>query len=101
MDYPNTINYRCKYQRKNERELHKYFCNANVKRKKGKDCYYYILEKEHTQDCNSLSIIFEKSPNIIKNNDYDIKKYINYLDTTENYNKKYFTIALLNIFNEN
>ena len=64
MDYPNTINYRCKYQRKNERELHKYFYNANVKRKKGKDSYYYILEKV-TQDCNSLSIKVEKSSNII------------------------------------
>ena len=44
-EYPNVITYRCKNQRKNERLIHSYFCNAIVKRKIDKDKCFYILEK--------------------------------------------------------
>ena len=100
-DYPNIITYRCKNQRKNERLLHSYFCNAIVKRKVEKNKCFYILEKDHSEDCNNLITKKKEVPKIINDyNDY-IQKCFNYLDTTENYNKSEFTMKLQNIYNEN
>ena len=100
-DYPNIITYRCKNQRKNERLLHSYFCNAIVKRKVEKNKCFYILEKDHSEDCNNLITKKKEAPKIINDyNDY-IQKCFNYLDTTENYNKSEFTMKLQNIYNEN
>ena len=36
-DYSKIIIYMCKNQRKNERQIHCYFCNAVIKRKTEKD----------------------------------------------------------------
>ena len=100
-DYPKTIIYRCKNQRKNERQLHCYFCNAVIKRKIEKDKCYYILEKDHTEECNNFITKKIEVPKIINNyNDY-ISKCFNYLNSTENYNKSEFTLKLQNIYNEN
>ena len=59
---PNIITYRCKNQRKNERLLHSYFCNAIVKRKVEKNKCFYILEKDHSEDCNILITQKKRSP---------------------------------------
>ena len=58
---PNIITYRYKYQRKNERLFHSYFCNAIVKRKVEKNKCFYILEKDHSENCNNL-ITKKKKP---------------------------------------
>lgn len=55
-EYPNIITYRCKNQRKNERTIHSYFFNAIVKRKIEKNTCFYILEKDHSEECNNLII---------------------------------------------
>ena len=68
-DYPNIITYRCKNQRKNERLLHSYFCNAIVKKKVEKNKCFYILEKDHSEDCNNLITKKKEAPKII--NDYN------------------------------
>ena len=44
-EYPNVITYRCKNQRKNERQIHSYFCNAIVKRKKTKIRVFMFWKK--------------------------------------------------------
>ena len=100
-DYPKTIIYRCKNQRKNERQIHCYFCNAIIKRKNEKDECIYIMEKNHSEECINLITKKIEVPKIINNyNDY-ISKCFNYLDSTENYNKSEFTLKLQNIYNEN
>ena len=100
-EYPNIITYRCKNQRKNERTIHSYFCNAIVKRKIEKNTCFYILEKDHSEECNNLIIKKKDAPKIIKDyNDY-ISKCFTYLDSTEIYNKSEFTMKLQNIYNEN
>ena len=59
-NYPDTINYRCINFRKQERNLNTNFCNAILKRKIGKNFYYYILEKNHTKSCQELVEIKKK-----------------------------------------
>ena len=100
--YPKIINYRCCNYRKNERLLKNQFCNALLKRKEEKDNIYFILEKDHSDECLKLHRINKKiETNLIGNyNDY-INKCFKYLDSTENYNKKEFTLNLQNIYNEN
>jgi hypothetical protein len=100
--YPDIINYRCKNYRKNERNRKELFCKAILKRKKDKKKIYYILEKEHSKECLELIIQNKKiETNLIGNYNDFINKCYNYLDSTENYNKKEFRIALENIYNEN
>ena len=101
-NYPETINYRCTKFRKQEGNLNTNFCNAILKRKIGKNFYYYILEKNHTKSCQELVEIKKKlQTNLIGNyNDYLIKCY-NYLDSSENYKKTEFKDVLQNIYNEN
>ena len=100
-EYPNVITYRCKNQRKNERQKHSYFCNAIVKRKINKDKCFYVLEKDHSEECNNIITRKKDAPKIISDyNDY-ITKCFTYLDSTENYNKREFTMELQNIYNEN
>ena len=100
--YPQISNYRCSNYRKNERLLKNQFCNALLKRKEEKNTIYFILEKNHSDECIKLHSITKKTEtNLIGNyNDY-INKCFKYLDSTEEYNKKEFTIKLQNIYNEN
>ena len=56
-NFPAIINYRCKYQRKNEHLKNSNFCNALIKRKKDKNNIYYILEKNHSKECIEFSTI--------------------------------------------
>ena len=100
-DYPNTIIYRCKNQRKNERNLHSYFCNAIIKRKTDKNKCFYILEKGHSEECSAFITNKIEIPKIINNYNDFINKCFNYLDSTEHYNKSEFTQKLQNIYNEN
>ena len=73
-----------------------------MKRKKDKNKIYYFLEKEHSKDCLELNILLQKiDTNIIGNYIDFIHKCFKYLDSTENYNKKEFRIALENIYNDN
>ena len=101
-NYPKIINYRCSNYRKNERILNYQFCNALLKRKEENKIIYFILEKNHSDECKKLHNINKKiETNLIGNyNDY-INKCFKYLDSTENYNKKEFTLNLQNIYNEN
>ena len=101
-NYPKIINYRCSNYRKNERILNYQFCNALLKRKEENKIIYFILEKNHSDECKKLHNINKKiETNLIGNyNDY-INKCFKYLDSTENYNKKVFTLNLQNIYNEN
>ena len=101
-NYPQTINYRCKYYRKDERIRKTQFCNALLKRNKENNFVYFILEKPHSHDCNDLRTnIYKNESNLIGNyNDY-INKCFKYLDSTEDYNKNEYKIKLQNIFNEN
>lgn len=71
-------------------------------REKEKILFYYNLEKPHSKFCEELVEINKIiRTNIIGNyNDY-INKCFNYLDSTENYNKAEFKIALQSIYNEN
>ena len=101
MDYPKVIIYRCKNQRKNERELHRYFCNAIIKRKIEKDNCIYILEKDHSEDCNNLISQKFEAPKIINIYNDFITKCFNFLNSQETYNKREFTLKLQNIYNEN
>ena len=101
-DYPKIINYRCIYYRKNESKRQSLFCNALVKRKEGKNFVYFILDKQHSKECDSLSTVKKKEDtNLIGNYNDFINKCFKYLDSTEFYNKKEFTINLQNIYNEN
>ena len=101
-NFPAIINYRCKYQRKNEHLKNSNFCNALIKRKKDKNNIYYILEKNHSKECiefSTISII--NSSNLIGNyNDY-INKCNQYLDSTEDYNKTEMRVKLQEIYNSN
>lgn len=101
-NYPKIINYRCINYRKNERNRTSQFCNALVKRKIEKDIIFYVLEKQHSHECIEFTNIKVKNQtNLIGNyNDY-INKCYKYLDSSEEYNKKEFTIKLPNIYNEN
>ena len=100
--YPEIINYRCSNYRKNERNLKNKFCNALLKRRQENNTIYFILEKSHSLECSNLHTInIKNDTNLIGNyNDY-INKCFKYLDSTEDYNKKEFTINLQNIYNEN
>ena len=73
-----------------------------LKRKEEKDNIYFILEKDHSEECLKLHTINKKiETNLIGNyNDY-INKCFKYLDSTENYNKKEFNLNLHNIYNKN
>ena len=48
-----------------------------------------------------LTIIKKKETNLIGNYNNYLNKCFKYLDTTEEYNKKDFTLKLQNIYNEN
>lgn len=63
---------------------------------------HHSLEKSHYKECLELLTIIKKTEtNLIGNyNDY-LNKCFKYLDTTEEYNKKDFTLKLQNIYNEN
>ena len=100
--YQKIINYRCVNYRKNERRRSTQFCNALLKRKEENKMIYYSLEKSHSKECLELLTIIKKTEtNLIGNyNDY-LNKCFKYLDTTEEYNKKDFTLKLQNIYNEN
>ena len=101
-NYPQIINYRCINYRKFENKRKALFCNALVKRKEEKKIIYYTLEKMHSEDCETLSNINKKEEiNLIGNYNDFLNKCFNYLDSTEIYNKKEFTIKLQNIYNEN
>ena len=60
-----------------------------LKRKEEKDNIYFILEKDHSEECLKLHTINKKiETNLIGNyNDY-INKCFKYLDSIENYNKR-------------
>ena len=101
-NYPNIINYRCKNYRKQERNRNSSYCNAILKKKNDKNIIYFVLEKEHSQDCTKeLEISKKIDTNLIGNyNDY-LNKCFKYLDSSEEYNKTEFRIALQNIYNDN
>ena len=100
--YPKIINYRCKNQRKNEHILGANFCNALLKRKNDKKKCYYILEKEHSKECIELNKKnYINHINVIGNYNEFINNCINYLDSTEEYNKKELIMKLLEIYNNN
>ena len=97
----NEINYRCKNNRKDERIRNTAFCNALIKRKKNKKTVYYILETQHSKECNELFIINKKiETNLIGNYNDFINKCFAFLDSTEIYNKNEFSVKLLQIYNE-
>ena len=101
-DYPKTVNYRCINYRKYEKTRKSPFCNALLKRKEDKNTHYFKLEKDHSKECKEL---FTNNLKIETNligtyNDY-ITKCLKYLDSTEDYNKKEFKVALENIYNDN
>jgi hypothetical protein len=59
------------------------------------------LEKDHSEECNNIITRKKDAPKIISDyNDY-LTKCFTYLDSTENYNKREFTMELQNIYNEN
>ena len=58
--YPKIIYYRCCNYRKNERLLKNQFCNALLKRKEEKDNIYFILEKDHSDECLKLHTTSKK-----------------------------------------
>ena len=73
-----------------------------LKEKKKKKIIYYTLEKMNSEDCETLSNINKKEEiNLIGNYKNFLNKCLNYLDSTEIYNKKEFTIKLHHIYNEN
>ena len=99
-NYPFTINYRCKNQRKNEHILGANFCNALIKRKQDKEKCYYIKDKEHCKECiESSKITHLNNINIIGKYNEFINECINYLDSIEDYNKKLLTMKLQEIYN--
>ena len=59
------------------------------------------MEKDHSEECHNIITRKKDAPKIISDyNDY-ITKCFTYLDSTENYNKREFTMELQNIYNEN
>ena len=73
-----------------------------MKRKEENNVIYFILEKNHSSECINLHNITKKNEtNLIGNYNEYINKCFKYLDSTEDYNKKEFTINLQNIYNEN
>ena len=98
----NEINYRCKNNRKDERIRKTAFCNALIKRKTDKKNVYFTLENQHSKECNDLFIIdLKNETNLIGNYTDFINKCFAFLDSTEIYNRKEFTVKLLQIYNEN
>ena len=96
------INYRCKNYRKYENQKKGSFCNALVKRIKIKDKLVYELENNHSKLCNELTLnTLKNKSNLISDYKSYIEKCNLYMDKSEIYNKKEFTIALQNIYNEN
>ena len=76
------------------------FCNALIKRKQDKEKCYYIKEKVHSKDCIESSRVANLNKiNIIGNYNEFINKCLNYLDSTEEYNKKLLTIKLQEFYN--
>ena len=101
-NYPQIVNYRCINYRKYENKRKALFYNALVKRKIENKIIFYILEKNHSNECESLTTIKKKNEiNTIGNYIDFINKCYKYLDSTEVYNKKEFTTNLQNIYNEN
>ena len=100
--YPSIVKYRCKNYRKNEKILNTTYCLALIKRKIDQNKYYFILEQDHSKECLEGEIINLKiQTNLIGNyNDY-IDKCMNFLNSTEYYNRKDFTTKLQEIYNEN
>ena len=73
-----------------------------MKRKEENNVIYFIIEKTHSSECINLHNITKKNEtNLIGNYNEYISKCFKYLDSTEDYNKKEFTINLQNIYNEN
>ena len=98
----NEINYRCKYNRKDERIRSEAFCNALIKRIINQNSVYYKLENPHSKECNNLFIINKKiETNLIGDYNDFINKCFSFLDSTEYYNRKEFSNKLLQIYNEN
>ena len=76
------------------------FCNALIKRKQDKEKCYYIKDKEHSKECiESSTITHLNNINIIGKYNEFINECINYLDSTEDYNKKLLTMKLQEIYN--
>ena len=101
-DYPKTVNYRCINYRKYEKTRKSPFCNALLKRKEDKNTHYFKLEKDHSKECKELFTNNLKiETNLIGTYKDYITKCFKYLDSTEDYNKKEFKVALENIYNDN
>ena len=60
------------------------------------------MEKGHSKECMELEVeTYKIETNLIGSyNDY-LNNCLKYLDSTEEYNKKEFTLNLQNIYNEN
>ena len=73
-----------------------------LKRKQEKKLIYYVLEKNHSKECLEYqNKNYKIQADLIGNyNDY-LNKCFQYLDSTEEYNKKEYKIKLQNIFKEN
>ena len=100
-DFPQIVNYRCIYQRKNEHLKDSYFCNAMIKRITDNKKYYFKLVKKHSEECINLVVNkIKNDSNIIGNYNMFIEKCQNYLNKQEIYDKKLFNENLLKIYNE-
>ena len=89
-------------KRKNEHILEDNFCNALIKRKNDKKHCYYIFEKDHSKEYIEYSkITYINYINVIGNYNEFINKCLNYLDSTEVYNKNVLIIKLQEIYNNN
>ena len=100
--YPNIVKYRCKNYRKNEKTRDTTFCNALIYRKIDNKNYYFKLDKDHTKECLEIQEIeIKTNVNLIGSYNEFINKCMNYLDSTEYYNKKELTTKLQDIYNEN
>ena len=100
--YTNIVKYRCKNYRKKEKSRDTGFCNALIYRKIENKDYYFKLDKDHSKEClEAQSIEFKINTNLIGSYNEYINKCLQYLDSTEIYNKKDFTSKLQQIYNEN
>ena len=99
--YPQIINYRCIYKRKNEHIKNTYFCHAIVKRITENKKFYFKLSKKHSEEFINLFINKIKNiSNIIGNYNDFIEKRQNYLNNQKLYDKAVFKAILLKIYNE-
>lgn len=67
-NYPDIVNYRCKYYHKNQHISNKFLCNAILKKIKTNNFYKYELKKDHTVECNSYYLENVICDNTIINN---------------------------------